>query len=269
MSLTADDMNAIDDLDGQFAPANQGIDENFEFDSSEFTEDDLDSGGKIEIEGFYHLEITKVEKKLSLLDENGKEQTPQISITCKALHSTPKMSPAGSAMWHNIYVGQKSGEPAKKGSVTAMLNFGLGCGLLTWGKREDGTSVPVLKSTGTTKVPINAWDATVGMQFVAFVKIIRAEGKEPRAEIPFGKCYRPDHPDVSHVAKNVEALEAVGIKINQQPTATEQKAKEAYKTATATGGPASGSAGKVEAPAKKTQEPVAAAASGGFSMDDL
>jgi hypothetical protein len=88
-----------------------------------------------------------------------------------------------------------------------------------------------------------------------------------------GRCFRPDHADVSHVAKNVEALEAIGIKVSQQPSATEQKAKEAYKAAVATAGPSS-SAEKVEAPAQKSQ-PVqrelqpAAAASDSFSMDDL
>jgi hypothetical protein len=279
MSLTADDMNAIDDLDGQFAPANQGIDENFEFDSSDVDEKDLETSGFIDQEGWYHFEITKVELHLGLLNEEGKENTPHILVTCKSLASARGISPVGSVLWHRIYVAQKDGGPAKQGSIDSMMRFGIGCGLLKWGKKTnpDGSekAVPVLASTGSVKFKPVDFKAVVGAQFIAQVQKEKQAADstyKPKFAIPMGRAYRPDHPDVSHVAKNVEALESIGIKINQQPTATEQKAKEAYKTATATGGPASGSAGKGEAPAtaaKKTQEPVAAAASGGFSMDDL
>jgi hypothetical protein len=276
MSLTADDMNAIDDLEGDFAPANQGIDENFEFDSSDVDEKDLETSGFIDQEGWYHFEITKVELHLGLLNEEGKENTPHILVTCKSLASARGISPVGSVLWHRIYVAQKDGSPAKQGSIDSMMRFGIGCGLLKWGKKTnpDGTekAVPVLASTGSVKFKPVDFKAVVGAQFIAQVQKEKQAADstyKPKFAIPMGRAYRPDHADVSHVAKNIEALEAIGIKINQQPTATEQKAKEAYKTATATGGPASGSAGKVEAPAKKTQEPVAAAASSGFSMDDL
>ena len=279
MVLTNDDMNAIDDLEGQFAPAPQGIDENFEFDSSDVDEKDLETSGFIDQEGWYHFEITKVELHLALLNDEGKENTPHILVTCKSLASARGISPAGSVLWHRIYVAQKDGSPAKQGSIDSMMRFGIGCGLLKWGKKQnaDGTekAVPVLASTGSVKFRPVDWKAIVGAQFIAQVQKEKQAADstyKPKFAIPMGRAYRPDHPDVSHVAKNVEALEAIGIKINQQPSVTEQKAKEAYKAAAATAGPASGSAGKGEAPAattKRAQEPVAVAASGGFSMDDL
>lgn len=277
--LTTDDMNAIDDLDGQFAPAAQGIDENYEFDSSDVDEKDLETSGFVDQEGWYHFEITKVDLHLGLLTEDGKENTPHILVTCKSLLGGRGISPAASVLWHRIYVGQKDGSPAKQGSIDSMMRFGIGCGLLKWGKKQnpDGTekAVPVLSSTGSTKFKPIDWKNAVGGQFIAQVlkeKQAADSTYKPKFAIPMGRAYRPDHPDVSHVPKNIEALEAIGIKVSNQPTAAEQKAKEAYKAGVATGqGNPSSSAGKVEAPAKKAQQPVAAAASSGdsFSMDDL
>lgn len=280
MVLTNDDMNAIDDLEGQFAPAPQGIDENYEFDSSDVDEKDLETSGFLDQEGWYHFEVTKVELHLGLLNDEGKENTPHILVTCKSLASARGISPPGSVLWHRIYVAQKDGSAPKQGSIDSMLRFGIGCGLLKWGKKQnpDGTekAVPVLATTGSTKIPVAVWKSIVGAQFIAQVQKEKQAADstyKPKFTIPMGRAYRPDHPDVSHVAKNVEALEAIGIQVSQQSSGTEQKAKEAkeaYKAAVATGGPASGSAGKREAPAKQAQQPVAAAASSdSFSMDDL
>lgn len=273
--LTDDDMNAIDDLGGEFAPAPQGIDENFEFDSSDIDEKELDTSGTLDQEGWYHFEVTKVDLRLGLLGEDGKENTPHINVTCRSLNSVRGQSPAGSILWHKIYIGAKGGGPAKQGSIDSMFRFGVGVGLLKWTKKQnpDGSekAVLVLASTGSTKVPPAVWKTIVGAQFVAQVQKEKpAEGSNypPQFKIPRGKAYRPDHPDVSHVPKNVEALEAIGIKVSTTaPTQTEQKAKAAYKTATDTAGHSS-SAGKVEAPAQK-RELQTAAAGDSFDMDSL
>jgi hypothetical protein len=275
--ITADDMDAIDDLGGEFPQGPTGIDENFEFDSSDVDESNLDTSGVLDQEGWYHFEVTKVDLILGLIDENGKENTPKIKVTCKSLNNVRGQSPPGSVLWHDIYVGAKGGGPAKQGSIDAMFRFGVGVGLMKWTKKQnaDGTekAVLVLASNGSVKVPPAVWKTIVGAQFVAQVQKEKpAEGSTHKAgfKIPMGKAYRPDHPDVSHVQKNVEALEAIGIKVSTTaPTTTEQKAKAAYKTAEATGGPSS-SAGKVEAPAQTKQVQAAAAAGGdSFSMDDL
>jgi len=279
MSITADDMDAIDDLGGNFAPGPQGMDENYEFDSSDVDEKELDTSGFLDQEGWYHFEITKVELHLGLVDAENKENTPHILVTCKSLNSVRGQSPPGSVLWHRIYVGAKGGGAPKQGSIDSMFRFGVGVGLLKWAKKQnaDGTtkSVLVLASNGSTKVPPAAWKTTVGAQFIAQVaKEKQQEGSnyKPKFAIPMGKAYRPDHPDVSHVAKNLEALEAIGIKISTTtptaPTATEQKAKAAYKAAAETAKTTPSSpAGKVE-----TRETVAAGAAsgdGGFDLDSL
>lgn len=284
MSITADDMDAISDLGGDFAPGPQGMDENYEFDSSDVDEKELDTSGFLDQEGWYHFEITKVELHLGLVDSENKENTPHILVTCKSLNSGKGQSPPGSVLWHRIYVGQKGGGPAKQGSIDSMFRFGIGCGLLRWGKVQnpDGStkSIPVLATTGSSKFPIGTWKTIVGAQFIAQVqKEKQQEGStyKPKFVIPMGKAYRPDHPDVSHVQKNLEALEAIGIKISTvAPTATDKKAAAAYKTAADT----AGAAGKATAgttpssPAEKgeTRQTVAAGASsgdGGFDLDSL
>src|SRR5262245_4476480 len=50
--------------------------------------------GLIEIEGAYHLEIADADVKAELNRNNRHE----INLRCVALHSTPGLSPAGSAM---------------------------------------------------------------------------------------------------------------------------------------------------------------------------
>ena len=284
--LTDDDMTAISDLGGDFAPGPQGMDENYEFDSSDVDEKELDTSGFLDQEGWYHFEITKVELHLGLVDAENKENTPHILVTCKSLNSAKGQSPPGSVLWHRIYVGQKGGGPAKQGSIDSMFRFGVGVGLMKWAKKQndDGTtkSVLVLASTGSTKVPPAVWKSAVGAQFIAQVaKEKPAEGStyKPKFVIPMGKAFRPDHPDVSHVQKNMEALEAIGIKISTTaPTPTEQKAKAAYKTATETAGTAgkatagttpSSPAGKVETRQAVAAGAAASSGDGGFDLDSL
>ena len=282
--ITDDDMAAIDDLGGNFAPGPQGMDENYEFDSSDVDEKELDTSGFLDQEGWYHFEITKVELNLGLVDDENKENTPHILVTCKSLNSVKGQSPPGSVLWHRIYVGAKGGGPAKQGSIDSMFRFGIGCGLLKWGKAQnpDGStkSIPVLASTGSSKFPVGTWKTIVGAQFIAQVaKEKQPEGStyKPKFAIPMGKAYRPDHPDVSHVAKNLEALEAIGIKISTvTPTATEQKAKAAYKAATETAGKPATAGAKTTPPSSaekvETRQTVAAGVAsgdGGFDLDSL
>jgi hypothetical protein len=273
MTLNAEDMEAISDLGGEFAPSDL-IDENFEFDSSESTEDVLESGGFIDAEGWYHFEITKVEFNLGSLDDKGKENTPHILVTCKSLNNVKGQCPPGSLLWHRIYVAQKDGSPAKQGSIDSMYRFGIGCGLLKWGKNSKGAAIPVLAKTGLPKIPMAAWKDAVGSQFLAMVKKEKPQpGTDygPKFAIPMGRTYRPDHPDVSHVQKNLEALAAIGIHLtNEQPAAA---GKAASSSAGKKGAAGTATGGGATSAAKQTQqalEPVAAAAdAGGFDMDGL
>jgi hypothetical protein len=164
-----------------------------------------------------------------------------------------------------------------------MFRFGVGVGLMKWAKKQnpDGTtkSVLVLASTGSTKVPPAVWKSAVGAQFIAQVqKEKQQEGStyKPKFVIPMGKAYRPDHPDVSHVQKNIEALEAIGIKISTvAPTATDKKAAAAYKAAAETAGKAtagttpSSPAGKVETRQTVATGAAVSSGDGGFDLDSL
>jgi hypothetical protein len=270
MTLNAEDMDAISDLGGEFASANV-IDENFEFDSSESTEDVLDSGGFIDAEGWYHFEITKVEFHLGSLDDKGKENTPHILVTCKSLNNVKGQCPPGSLMWHRIYVAQKDGSAAKQGSIDSMYRFGIGCGLLKWGKNAKGAAIPVLAKTGLPKIPMASWKDAIGSQFIAIVKKEKPQpGTDygPKYQIPMGRAYRPDHPDVSHVHKNLEALAAIGIHLTNEQSAAVGKA--ASSSAGKKGATAAGStAVAATTAAASTLEPVRAASSGGFDMDGL
>jgi hypothetical protein len=279
MTLNAEDMDAISDLGGEFAPSNL-IDETFEFDSSESTEDVLDSGGFIDAEGWYHFEVTHVDFNLGSLDEKGKENTPHILVKCKSLNNVKSQCPPGSLLYHRIYVAQKDGSAAKQGSIDSMYRFGIGCGLLKWGKNAKGAAVPVLAKTGLPKIPMVSWKDAVGSQFIAMVKKEKPQpGSEyaPKFAIPMGRAYRPDHPDVSHVHKNLEALAAIGIHLtNEQPAAAGKAASSSAgkKGAAAAAGSTAAAAttqATASTTAKQTQqvlEPVGADA-GGFDMDGL
>lgn len=288
MSLSNDDMEAISDIGGEFAPAdNNGMgtatfDENFEFDSSGTSEEELQAGGDaIDKEGWYHFEISKVDFKLELLDDNGQPQTPHINVTCRSLADGNGLSPAGSPFWHKIYVAQKDGSIAKQGSIDSMFRFGIGCGLYKWAKvKTEGGSekaVPVLAKTGLTKIPMAAWKDAVGLQFCA--RLTREKDyvdkngvtKPGKLSIPMGRTYRPDHPDVSHVAKNLEALEAIGIVIpaNGEKSPPSSAEKKGAASATST------TKKPVQQQQQKEQELVSAGVSGdssgdpGFDMSDF
>lgn len=252
MVISAADTEAlesvIDDLNGEFAPPAAGVSEDFCFDSSSTTEEDIRSDGFIDIEGFYHLEISKVELNLSLLTAEGAEQTPHIKVYMKVLQSVPGQSPAGSILSHQIYVASKGGEPAKKGSIDSMYRFGIGIGLLKW-SNVGGKVVPVLASNNSTKIPVSAWNTAVGLQTIA--KVTKEKGNnrggsnqqqgqdgEPQGKtyadrfvIQMGRCHRPDDPEYSHVPKNVEAMKALGMTAPPMP----QKAGVAAYQRTAAG----------------------------------
>jgi hypothetical protein len=265
---TADIDSVINDLGGEFAPA-AGIAEDFVFDSSSTTEEDIKSDGFVDLEGTYHLEVYKVELNLSLLTEEGKEQTPHIKVMMKVLQSVPGQSPAGSMFSHLIYVGASGGGPAKKGSIDSMYRFGIGIGLLKW-HNVNGKVVPVLAKDLSTKIPVSAWKDAVGCQTLAKVTKEKnnnqSQGTDENGQptktyrdrfvIQMGRCHRPDDPDYAHVPKNVEAMQAIGLKAPAKAAtgaaagATTAKAAQAYqKTAQATGGTTTAAAGATAATA--------------------
>lgn len=286
---TQDLDSVIDDLNGEFAPPAAGLSEDFCFDSSSTSEEDIKSEGWVDIEGFYHFEVSKVELNLSLLTEEGKEQTPHIKVYLKVLQSVPGQSPAGSMLSHSIYVGSKDGSPAKKGSIDSMYRFGIGIGLLKW-SNINGKVVPVLASNGSTKIPVSAWKDAVTLQTIA--KVTKEKGNrggnqqpqqgqeaEPQGKqhadrfvIQMGRCHRPDDPEYAHIPKNVEAMKALGMTAPQMP----QKGVAAYqRTAAAAGGGAAAKPATTTAPSSSPSPAVSQTATApagktdeGFNFDD-
>lgn len=179
----------------------------FSLDGEGFSRDDLGPGGEtIDKEGWYHLEVTDVKPDLEVVNNKGGDKSPSICFHLLALQTVQGQSPAGSRHYHRIYVGAKGGAPPSDGAVKSALRFGLGLGLIAE-IEKDGRPVMVDKSTGLTKMPVSMWLRAKGMQFVAKVGFKPAEGKFPAGyEIPFGRCYQVDDPQVADTPKNKEAL---------------------------------------------------------------
>jgi len=286
--------SVINDLGGDFAPAAAGISEDFVFDSSETTEDDVRADGFLDLEGMYHFEIVKVTLHLGLLDDDGKENTPHIDVLMRVLQSVPGQSPAGSMLTHKIYVASKGGLPAKKGSIDSMYRFAIGIGLMKWHVCQDGVKRIVLAKTLSTKIPVTAWRDAVGLQTIAKVTKEKSnqqaqpanqqgqtagEGEEPvrrydRFQIQMGRCFRPDDPDYAHVPKNFEAMKAIGLTppvvgkaVGTSAKAAATQAYQKNSTAPSTS-PAGNGAATATATASSTATAVAEKPAEGGMFDD-
>lgn len=264
--LDAATEGVIDELNGGDFPNaghfahQQAIDIDQEFDTSDTTEKDLESGGMVDLEGGYHFEVDKVEFNLGLLSDDGKEQSPHLLVTCTVLESVKGQSPAGSKLFHRIYVAQKDGSPAKKGSIESMERFASGVGVMRWAD-VGGQRRLVSSLTGKTALKLREFTGAVGKQFCGFVKKEASNDPKykdkPRYVLPMGRAYHPAHPDVSHVPKNADALRAGGYLSNDpptQPTAVKPDPKPTTSPAAAA--------------AVATPEP-AAAAGGNWDLDSL
>jgi len=236
----------IDDLTGDFAPGTASIDENYEFDTSETSEGDLATGGIVDKDGDYHFEVEKVEFNLALLTPDGKPNTPHLNITCVVLESAKNQSPAGSRLWHKIYVAQADGSKAKKGSIESMERFALGLGLLRFAD-VNGERKLVSVATGKTGFKISEFAAIVKRQFCAKVK--KEASSDPKYadqwKIPMGRAMHPNHPDASTFPKNKEAMIAAGYAVTSQVTskpAAETKPAGNSSAASATSSTASSAA---------------------------
>lgn len=230
-----------------FSGSDTGND-NFEFDTSEVSESDLKSSGMVDRPGNYHFEVTKVELNLgsTVEGDNGtpKDNTPHVLVTCMVLQTVANQAPAGTILFHRIYVGGKHGAPAKKGSIDAMYRFAFGLGLMKWAN-VDGVRKLVTVATGTTKFSPTIFSGAVGRQFFATVKTEKSNDPkyEDKHVIPMGAAYNPNHPDVAHFAKNADKLKAGGY----IGAATAPAAAASATTAPAATAPAAAAPTKQEA----------------------
>lgn len=181
------------------------------FDLDGFDTEGLDQGGNVDKEGQYHFEVADVVPELDILDKEGQPKTPSVRFDLAVLHTTPGQSRAGSRHFHRIYVGSSGGGPAKEGSIKSAIRFGLGLGILRQ-VEQNGKSIVVDAVTGLTRITKETWLRAKGQQCVA--KIGKHEDKagkyQTSFEIPFGRVYQVDHPDVADVPKNANALALIG-----------------------------------------------------------
>lgn len=293
--VDSESQSVIDELNGGDFPAAGGVPEDMEFDTSSTTEQDLETGGFVDLEGNYHFEVSKVEFQLNTIitdEQTGqpKENTPQILIFLTVLQSAAKQSPAGSVLLHRLYCGQKDGSPPKKGSIESMERFAIGMGIMRY-QNIDGRSVPVDAESGKPKLRISRFADIIGRQCCATCKIEKSSDPQKykdQVRIPMSRVFAPDHPDVGHFPRNLTAMKEAGYRVVDSAAANAAKSGAAANTtaaaattastkaATASGGSAtSGNAGG-SAPAnsgrqdeQQAQEQAGSSSSGGWDMADF
>lgn len=206
--------------------------QDFELDTEGVSADDLSGKGEaVEKEGWYHFEVADVKPELGTVNDKGKEQTPSINFHLMVLESVKDQSPAGSRAYHRIYLASSGGHPIKDGSRNSALRFGLGLGLLAAipSDKEEGQEKIVDKATGSTRIPSSVWLRAKGMQFIAKIKYNPPEEgskyTKGKYEIPFGRCYQVDDPQVADIPKNAEALAILGKGGSNGPAPTKATSK--------------------------------------------
>ena len=128
-------------------------------------------GGVIEVEGAYHMEIksAKLDEKLN---RNGRRQ---ITVMLVALHSTPGLSPAGSAMWHHLELPSqddrnqqtKNGGTMFEAMMGALCTFCESVGVFKKQKMTDGKERYIDPATGSTKLQISSLaERLTGLQVI-------------------------------------------------------------------------------------------------------
>ncbi len=197
--------------DGGWGNQGGGEDQDFAFDGSEYSRDDIASGDSVDKEGWYHFEVVNVKNELDTLGDGGKEKSPCIVLTMNVLETVKGQCPAGSKYFHRVYVAAKGGAAPKEGAVKSALRFGLGLNLLE-AMEKDGREVIVDAATKSTRIPASIWQRAMGRQCIA--KIVLEKSDNPQFKdkyaIQFGRAYHPLDPSVADVAKNKEALAMLG-----------------------------------------------------------
>jgi hypothetical protein len=200
----------------------------YAFDGENYDSESLQTGGGdvVSKEGWYHFEVADVKPELSTLDNNGNPQTPSVCLTMMVLQSVDGQSPAGSRLYHRIYVASKDGTPPKEGTVKSALRVAKALGLVEL-TEIDGREVTVVKGTKNTRIPSKIWADAKGRQIVANVKLekggtVNGRTYKDKYAIPFGEAFDPSDPAVATVQKNADCLALIG-KTSAAPAAGQAK----------------------------------------------
>lgn len=204
----------------------------YDMDAGNVDAGELGGGGDIVNKaGKYHFEVTDVVADLDTVNiKSGKAKSPSIRFDLLCLHTVEGQSPAGSRMFHRVYVGSAGGGPPKEGAIKSALRFAIGLGLAREEEIE-GVKRVVCNHTNTTRFPLQAWLAAKGRHVMAAVAEEKQDEQstgDPRFAIPFGRCYQPTDERVHDWPKNLDLLAAGGYKIAPPATAS-APAKPAQK----------------------------------------
>lgn len=178
-------------------------------------------GGRIEVEGTYHLEI----KSAKLDEEFNRNGRRQITVMLVALHSTPGLSPAGAAMWHHLElpsaddrnVQTKNGGTMFTAMMGALCEFCCSVGVFKREKMQDGKERYIDPATGSTKLQVSSLpERLTGLQVIGRPKRRdwEKDGKSGfEMQFPWGRgCSLISAPENAHVPINETAAAAAGWK---------------------------------------------------------
>jgi hypothetical protein len=130
-----------------------------DLDSFDVGEVDAKSSGlPIDLEGAYHLQVTK--SNWSEAPNRRGRRELLVSLTC--LHSTAGQSPEGSVLYHRAELPQEGDKMANDGKqplwpllIASICRFAAGCGVFDVVKQSDGTERFIDPATNSTKLQLS------------------------------------------------------------------------------------------------------------------
>ena len=185
-----------------------GDGDNFSFSGSGVSGKEVEQGGQglVDKEGWYHFAVHATKDILETLTAQGQPKSPAIRFDMLVLQDVEGQSPAGSKLFHKVYVAGAGGADPSEGSRENMFRFLLGMGLLRSVEDEGGQSL-VDAETGKADFDLSLFHRAKGRQCIAQIKHKPASGKFREGwEIPFNRVFQVDDPRVAEVPKNEEAL---------------------------------------------------------------
>jgi hypothetical protein len=175
----------------------------FSMDAGDIDADELKpNNGQVDKKGMYHFEVSDVVDETDV--QAGK--TPAIRFDLLVMHSVPNQSPAGSILFHRIYMRSAKGGPPSEGSRKSAFKFGSALGLVME-RNVDGKKVMVDFRSGKTNIPVDLWKLAKSCQFIGKIEMEQDNPQyAPQAKLSYGDSWSLDDPKVADVPKNTDAV---------------------------------------------------------------
>ena len=200
-----------------------------DLDSFDVGEVDAKSGGlPIDLEGAYHLQVTK----------SGWSEAPnrrgrrELLVTLNCLHSTAGQSPEGSVLYHRAELPEEGDKMANDGKqplwpllIASICRFAAGCGVFHVVKQSDGTERFIDPATNSTKLQLSTLPSRLmGRQMIGRPKrrdYTKADGTAAHSvELSYGRGVSAiDAPANINVPINEAVAAAAGYRKASPPAA--------------------------------------------------